>query len=316
MRSRVLILATLVGLAVVALVIGVAVAGAGQSDPLPGISAPDLLAKMAQADGVTAVSGEIAWQNGLFGDLSSASAMGHLPAQSPLTSSGSGRIWVSEAGARVESQGSGGDQVVVVDKAARTAWVFDYAQNTVKKVVVTGQAPAGTPPPAPDATLVTPEMIGLYLQQVARFATVEVSGQTKVAGRDAYQLRLTPVATDTALGYVQAAIDGKTMLPLQVEVYARGATAPVIKFGFTSVSYDSIDPATFAFTPPAGAKVTTKTIDGQALKAKAEDVQQSHAAKGDTDAGADRSGAAGRPRRSAHARPGRQARPLRARLRA
>ena len=62
MRSRVLILVTLVGLAAVALVIGVAVAGAGQSDPLPEISAPDLLAKMAQADGVTAVSGEIAWQ--------------------------------------------------------------------------------------------------------------------------------------------------------------------------------------------------------------------------------------------------------------
>ena len=281
MRSRVLILATLVGLAVVALVIGVAVAGAGQSDPLPEISAPDLLAKMAQADGVTAVSGEIAWQNGLFGDLSAANAMGHLPAQSPLTSSGSGRIWVSEAGAKVESQGSGGDQVVVVDKAARTAWVFDYAQNTVKRVVVTGQAPAGTPPPAPDATLMTPEMIGVYLQQVARFATVEVAGQTKVAGRDAYQLRMTPVATDTALGYVQAAVDGQTMLPLQLEVYAKGATAPVIKFGFTSVSYDAIDPATFAFTPPAGAKVTTKTVDGQALKAKAESMQQSHAAKGE-----------------------------------
>ena len=281
MRSRVLILATLVGLAVVALVIGVAVAGAGQSDPLPGISAPDLLAKMAQADGVTAVSGEIAWQNGLFGDLSAANAMGHLPAQSPLTSSGSGRIWVSEAGAKVESQGSGGDQVVVVDKAARTAWVFDYAQNTVKKVVVTGQAPAETSPPAPDATLMTPAMIGLYLQQVARFATVEVAGQTKVAGRDAYQLRMTPVATDTALGYVQAAIDGKTMLPLQLEVYARGATAPVIKFGFTSVSYDSIDPATFAFTPPAGATVTTKTVDGQAMKAEAEKMQQSLAAKGE-----------------------------------
>ena len=63
-------------------------------------------------------------------------------------------------------------------------------------------------------------------------------------------------------------------------MYARGATAPVIKFGFTSVSYDAIDPATFAFTPPAGAKVTTKTVDGQALKAKAESMQQSHDAKG------------------------------------
>ena len=160
--------------------------------------------------------------------------MAHLPAQSPLTSSGSGRIWVSDAGARVESQGSGGDQVVVVNKAARTAWVYDNAQNTVKKVVVTGEAPAETTSPAPSASMMTPETITLYLQQVARLATVEVAGQTKVAGRDAYQLRMTPVAKDTALGYVQAAVDGKTMLPLQLEVYAKGGTTPVLKFGFTT----------------------------------------------------------------------------------
>lgn len=266
MRSRALILASLVALAAVILVIGVAVAGAGQSNPLPDIAPPDLLAKMAQADDVTAVSGDVAWHNGLFGDLSAASGMAHLPAQSPLTSDGSGRIWVSEAGARVESQGSGGDQVVVVNKADRTAWVYDYARSAVKQVVVTGKAPAETPSPTPDATLMTPEMITLYLQQVARFATVEVAGQTMVAGRVAYQLRMTPVAEDTALGYVQAAVDGETMLPLQLEVYAKGGAAPVLKFGFTSVSYDSIDPATFAFTPPAGAKVTTKTVDGEKIR--------------------------------------------------
>jgi outer membrane lipoprotein-sorting protein len=283
MRSRVLILVSLVVLAAIALVVGVAVAGADQTDPLPGVSAPDLLAKMAQAKDVTAVSGDVSWHNGLFGDLGSVagSGMGHLPAQSPLTSDGSGRIWVSDAGAKVESQGSGGDQVVVVDKAARTAWVYDYAQNTVKKVVVTGTAPAETPSPAPSAAFMTPEAITLYLQQVARFATVEVAGQAKVAGQDAYLLRMTPVAKDTALGYVQAAIDGKTMVPLQVQVFAKGGTAPVIRFGFDTVSYGSIDPATFAFTPPAGANVTTKTVDGDALKAKADKMQQSQPVKGE-----------------------------------
>jgi outer membrane lipoprotein-sorting protein len=270
MRSRALILISLVVLAAVILVIGVAVAGAGQSDPLPEISAPDLLAKMAQADGVTAVSGDVAWQNDLFGDLGDVGGMAHLPAQSPLTSSGSGRLWVSEAGARVESQGGGGDQVVVVNKAERTAWVYDGAQDSVKKVVVTGEAPAETASPAPDATMLTPEMITLYLQQVARFATVEVAGQTQVAGRDAYQLRMTPIADDTALGYVQAAVDGETMLPLQLEVYARGGTSPVIKFGFTTVSYDAIDAEMFSFTPPEGAKVTAKTVDGDEMRARLE----------------------------------------------
>ena len=282
MRSRVLILASLVVLAAVILIIGVAVAGADQSTPLPSVSAPDLLAKMAQADGsVSAVSGEISWHNGLFGDLSAASGMAQLPAQSPLTSSGSGRIWVTDAGARVESQGSGGDQVVVLNKKDRTAWVYDYAQNSAKKLVMTGQAPAETPSPAPSATFMTPETITLYLAQMARFATVEVAGQAKVAGQDTYLLRMTPVATDSALGYVQAAIDGKTMVPLQLQVYAKGGTTPVISFGFDSVSYEPIDASRFAFTPPDGAKVTTKTVDGDAMRAKAEKAHQAEAAKGE-----------------------------------
>ena len=177
---------------------------------------------------------------------------------------------MSDAGARVESQGSGGDQVVVINKAARTAWVYDYARNTVKRVVVTGTAPAETSSPAPEPTALTPAMITLYLQQIARFVTVEVAGQTTVAGRDAYRLRMTPVAADTALGYVEAAVDGETMLPLQLDVYARGGTAPVLRFGFTRVSYDAIDPATFTFTPPEGAEVTTKMVDGDAARAKLE----------------------------------------------
>jgi outer membrane lipoprotein-sorting protein len=279
MRSKALILATLVGLVAVALVIGVAVAGAGQSDPLAEVSAPELLAKMVQAGDVTAVSGDVAWQNDLFGDLSAAGGMAQMPAQSPLTSSGSGRLWVSDAGARVESQGGGGDQVVVLDKAGRTAWVYDYAQNTVTKVTLTGEAPAETASPVPDATMLTPAMITLYLQQVARFATVEVAGQTKVAGRDAYQLRMTPVADDTALGYVQAAVDGEMMLPLQLEVYAKGGTTPVIKFGFTSVSYDAIDAAMFSFTPPEGARVTAKTVDGDELRARLEKAHEGDAGK-------------------------------------
>lgn len=262
MRSRVLIFSLVVGVIAAVLVVVVAVAGAGQSDPLPDISAPDLMAKMARSDGPEAVSGEVAWRNQLFGDVAAAGGMAHLPAQSPLTASGSGRIWLSDAGARVESQGAGGDQIVVVNKALRTAWVYDYAQQTVKEVVVTGEATPETASPASDAAMLTPDMIGLYLQQAARFATVEVAGQTRVAGREAYQLRMTPVAGDTALGYVEAAVDGETMLPLQLDVYARGGVEPVLRYGFTSIKYDAIDAETFAFSPPEGAEVTTKTIDG------------------------------------------------------
>ena len=314
MRSRALILVSLVVLAAVMLVIGVAVAGAGQSDPLPDIAAPDLLAKMAQADGVTAVSGDIAWHNGLFGDLSAASGMAHLPAQSPLTSDGSGRIWVSDAGARVESQGGGGDQVVVVNKAERTAWVYDDAQNAVKKVVVTGKAPAETASPAPSATMMTPEMITLYLQQVARFATVEVAGQTKVAGRDAYQLRMTPVATDTALGYVQAAVDGETMLPLQLEVYAKGGTAARPQVRLHDRELRLHRPGDVRFH--AARRRQGDDEDRRRRRPQGQGREDAAVARreGRAHEGPEGSGAAGGPGRAAHARPGRQAGPVRARV--
>jgi len=69
---------------------------------------------------------------------------------------------------------------------------------------------------------------------------------------------------------VEAAVDGETMLPLQLDVYAKGGVEPVLRYGFTTVSFDAIDPSTFTFTPPEGATVTTKTIDGDELRDKME----------------------------------------------
>ncbi|MFA4966068.1 MAG: hypothetical protein WC709_10620 [Thermoleophilia bacterium] len=271
MRSR---HATYVALAVVvavALVVGVvAVAGAGSSTSLPALSAPELLARMGQAeDHRTAVSGEISWQNGLFGDLGAAVDMAQMPAQSPLLSSGSGRLWVSEAGLRVESQGAGGDQVVAVSTKARTAWVYDYAEDSVRRYVVSGDAPAAEPLPSPSAALLTPEAIAACLRRLAPSATLDVAGQATVAGREVYLLRFTPTAADTALGAVQASIDGQTLLPLRLEVFAKGGDAAVLRFGFDSVSSAAVDPALFELTPPVGAKVTTRTIDGNALRERA-----------------------------------------------
>ena len=273
MRSRVWLYVVIAVAAAIALVAGVvAVAGAGSTTNLPAISAQELMAKMASAEGsVTSVSGEVSWDNKLLGDLSTASGMAQMPAQSPLTSSGSGRIWVSDAGVRVESQGSGGDQVAGVSKASQTAWTYDSAANTAKQWSLTGDLPAQSPEPSPSA--MTPVTIAVFLQQLAPYATVDVAGQATVAGRAAYLLRMTPVADDTALGAVQAAVDGETMMPLSLEVFAKSGGAAVLSFGFDSVSYAPVDSKLFEFTPPAGAKVTTKTYDAADLQKQLEQKQ-------------------------------------------
>jgi outer membrane lipoprotein-sorting protein len=265
MRTKLTIYVVVAVLAVAGLVAGiVAVAGAGSSDPLPTVSAPDLLAKMAQQDQkATSMSGKVSWQNNLLGDLSALTGgnMG-ASAQLPLAANGSGRIWMSAGGVRIESQASGGDQTMVVNSAARDAWMYDYAANTAKHIVTTGTPPAGggsTPTPSP--SMVTPAAITSFLQRLAPQAAVAVTSQGVVAGREVYFLTMTPTAPDTALGSVQAAIDGQTYVPLQLQVTAKGGTSPVLQFGFTSVSYDAIAASTYAFTPPAGTTVTTKTVD-------------------------------------------------------
>ena len=267
MRTKLTIYIVVAVLAVAGLVAGiVAVAGAGSANPLPNVTTADLLAKMAQQDQKpTSISGDVSWQNNLLGDLSalSGSNMG-ASAKLPLAANGSGRIWMSAGGVRVESLASGGDQIIVANSTARDAWLYDYAANTAKHIVTSGTPPAGggTTTPIPSPTVATPAAISSFLQQLAPNADVSVTGQGVVAGREVYLLTMTPIASDTALGSVQAAIDGQTYVPLQLEVTAKGGTSPVLQFGFSdNVSYDAIPASTYDFTPPAGTKVTTKTVD-------------------------------------------------------
>ena len=267
MRTKLIIFIVVAVLAAAGLVAGiVAVAGAGQGNPLPATSAADLLAKMAQQNQkATSISGDVSWQNNLLGDISALTGSNYgASAKLPLAANGAGRIWMSAGGARIESQASGGDQTMVVNSAGRDAWLYDYAANSAKHIVVTGTAPGagGTPTPMPSPTMATPAAISSFLQQVAPYADVKVAGQGVVAGRDVYFIAMTPTASDTALGSVQAAIDGKTFVPLQLQVTAKGGTSPVLQFGFSDkVSYDAIPASTYDFTPPAGTTVTTKTID-------------------------------------------------------
>lgn len=268
MRSRLALYVALGLVAAVALIAGiVTVAGAGSPTSLPAVSAAELMAKMAASRGqVQALSGEVSWRNGLFGDLSAAGEMAQRPAPSPLTGSGSGRIWVSADGMRVESQGRGGDQLAGVSTAARTAWAYDATSGTVRRWVMTGDASVDEPMPSPSASMMTPEAIGAYLSRLAPFATIDIAGQGAVAGRQVYLLRMNPAADDTALGAVQASIDGETMVPLRLEVFAKGRAAAVLRFGFDSISYEPVDASLYEFTPPAGADVTTKRIDPSKMK--------------------------------------------------
>ncbi|HOT23744.1 MAG TPA: hypothetical protein PLK79_04830 [Thermoleophilia bacterium] len=248
----------------------VAVAGADEGSPLPGVTAPELIARMGDASRAPqAVSGDIEWTNELFGALPAAPDEAGLAAGSPLLTSGSGRFWVQDGKLRFEAQGAGGDRVVVADGAAGTVWTYTFADDTAHLYKLDGATLAdagdGRHADEPDAgatpAAITPERVSTLLERASRHMTVAVTGTTVVAGRDAYVLTMTPTATDTALGKVEAAIDGVTYVPLRVAVAAAGHDTATLSFRFTRVSYDAVDDHVFAFTPPKGAKVKRDVIE-------------------------------------------------------
>ncbi len=71
----------------------------------------------------------------------------------------------------------------------------------------------------------------------------------------AYDVVLTPTSTLTLIGRIDVAIDAETRLPLRFQVFPRGSDAAAIEAGFTSVSFEPIDPSMFSFTPPPGTTV-------------------------------------------------------------
>jgi outer membrane lipoprotein-sorting protein len=136
-----------------------------------------------------------------------------------------------------------------------TAWLWDSTDNSVTKFT----APAGsgkTPVPA-TAPLTPQQAANQVLRQVGQTTTVSVQSHVDVAGEAAYQLALAPKSAESTIGSVQIAIDGKTGVPLRLQVFAKGASTPAFQVGYTTISYTAPAAANYEFTPPAGAKVET-----------------------------------------------------------
>ena len=134
MRGKRFLTLVLVAAAVAALGgILVAVAGADDTTTLPDISAPELIARMGDhSQAPAAISGDISWTNELFGELPFMPDHVAQPAESPLMASGSGRLWAQDGKLRLESQGQGGDQVLVADAEAGTVWTYTFVDDTAR----------------------------------------------------------------------------------------------------------------------------------------------------------------------------------------
>jgi outer membrane lipoprotein-sorting protein len=166
--------------------------------------------------------------------------------------------------ARVYEAGRGERRVQVLDSMGERdvvrngsdVWFWNAKKNTAAHLTVPQRSgsDSGTDVQTPA------DAAKRALAAIDRSTGVAVDGSAHIAGRDAYQLVLTPKSSGTTIGSVDIAVDGVTGLPLQVQVTPRGSTSPAFSVGFTSIDLTKPAASVFDFQPPSGATVHQQAL--------------------------------------------------------
>ncbi len=193
------------------------------------------------------------------------------------------RVWYSHpVSARVALLGLGGETDIVTN--GEEVWIWSSKENTaVHSTLPEGGLagllggallgggvpglPSGMPSPlastgGPGNLLgglggMDPDTLArLVLAFLERFETdVTTDGSASVAGRDAYELVISPRDPNSLIRSIVIDIDAEERIPLRLAVLARDGGTPAFELAFTEVSFDRPDPAQFEFNPPPGATV-------------------------------------------------------------
>lgn len=167
------------------------------------------------------------------------------------------RVWVDSAD-RSRLALVGDNQETTLVRNGTEVWAWSSADRTATHAVMPAHEVADKP--RPEGMPATPQQAAeQVLAALDPTTEVTTSGTARVAGRPAYELVLTPAATeDTLVREVRLAIDAETHLVLQVAVLGT-AEEPALQVGYSKIDYATPDADLFTFTPPSGATVEELT---------------------------------------------------------
>lgn len=269
--------------AVVAGGVAVTSAAAGGAPDVPDRSPAQVLA-LAGTSSVESFSGTVRTRADLgLPDLSALSGLGGGGAPGrdggdPVSGSAADpqailtRLLAGTTTLRVWADGPQRQRVQLLDQFAEVAlvhsgrdvWAFDTGTSRGTHWVLPDPAAVTgpqKPSPADALTAATPEQLaGQVLAKVDPTTSVTLDPAQTVAGRAAYTLVVAPRTDATLVDRAVLAVDAATGAALRVQVYARGHSDPVLETGFTDVDLTRPAASRFAFTPPSGADVTTKSL--------------------------------------------------------
>ncbi len=224
-------------------------------------TAQELLVAL-QSPGTDTLSGTVTTSADLglpdlpMGMMSSGSTAGLAMGENTL------RVWTDGPDRqRLALLGQSSEQTVVRNGAQ--VWVWSSAEATADSYqlpdpaeLTAGKSDADRPAPPTDLPSTPQEAATMALEALDPSTEVTTSGVGTVAGRDAYELILTPRDDQTLVAKVALSMDAETSVPLRVRIYSTAQSDPAFEVGFTSVDFGTPDAALFDFTPPSGAAVT------------------------------------------------------------
>lgn len=258
------LLATIVGL-VVAIAAGTAIAVAATgSGPVP--KSEPLATALHQgltAPKVAGITANISFTNNLI----DSSAFTGGP-KDPILQGATGRLWLSgDRHLRIELQSDNGDSQVVVN--GNSFWISDLSSNTVYQGTLPASHGAAGNTQSPSDAQGVPSVAKIQSELTRLMQRVDVSGAqpTDVGGQAAYRVQISPKHDGGLLGSAQVAWDALKGVPLEVGIYARGNTTPVLDLKATNISYGPVAASNFSVSPPSGAKVVKVSTAGKAGKA-------------------------------------------------
>jgi len=154
--------------------------------------------------------------------------------------------WRGPLDSRVDVVTPAGETGVHTGPGATWTWQYETATAT---------RDAANPLELPAPPDVLPSSLGRRLLSEATDAELSRLGARRVAGRDALGLRLAPSDRASSVRRVDVWVDSRSGLPLQVEVFEKGAAKVALDTRFLDLDLAVPDASVTAFTPPPGAVV-------------------------------------------------------------
>ncbi|MBG6217040.1 outer membrane lipoprotein-sorting protein [Arthrobacter sp. CAN_A6] len=165
--------------------------------------------------------------------------------------------------AQVHIDGTDKARLQVMDQLAQRdvivnddeVWLYDSRAKEATHAVLPEHE--GSPEHSMPGSAHTPAALAeKFLAIIDASTEVTVGDNARVAGRDAYELILTPRAVDTLVGAVSLTVDAETGLPLGFAIAAEGQEEPAFSVEFSDIDFTAPAESLFEFTPPPGTAVT------------------------------------------------------------